>query len=57
MKNVLKVRVDAHKLIINYVQYVPGGKVNIRDHIISHSKKKKYMNMCPIPNGFRDRAI
>jgi hypothetical protein len=27
-------------------------------HSIGHSKKKKvYMYMCPIPNGFLDRAI
>jgi hypothetical protein len=42
------------------IQSVPGGKVNIlRDDSIGHSKKNVYtrMNMCPIPNGFRDRAI
>jgi hypothetical protein len=34
---------------------VPGGKVNILGgHSIDHYKKKKvYMNMYPIPNGFR----
>jgi hypothetical protein len=26
-------------------------------HCISHSKQKVYMYMCPIPNGFRYRAI
>jgi hypothetical protein len=38
---------------------VPGGKVNILGgHSIRHSKPKKvYMYMCPIPNGFQDRAI
>jgi hypothetical protein len=40
---------------------VPGGKVSILGgHNISHSKQKKkkvYIYMCPIPNGFRDRAI
>jgi hypothetical protein len=37
-----------------YIQHVPGGKVNIvRVYSIGHSKKKVYMNMCPIPNGFR----
>jgi hypothetical protein len=36
------------------IQSVPGGKVNILEgHSIGHSKKKVYMNMCPIPNGFR----
>jgi hypothetical protein len=35
-----------------------GGKVNILgDHSIDHSKKKVYLNMCAIPNGFRDRAV
>jgi hypothetical protein len=24
---------------------------------IGHSEQKVYMYMCPIPNGFRDRAI
>jgi hypothetical protein len=36
------------------IQGVPGGKVNILGgHSIGHSKKKVYMNVCPIPNGFR----
>jgi hypothetical protein len=36
------------------LQSVPGGKVNILGgHNIGHSKKKIYMNICPIPNGFR----
>jgi hypothetical protein len=40
------------------IQNVPGGKVNsLGGHSISHSNKKVYMCMCPIPNGFRDRAI
>jgi hypothetical protein len=40
------------------IQDVLGGKVNILgDHSIGHSKKKVYVNMCPIPNGFRDRAV
>jgi hypothetical protein len=26
-------------------------------HSIGHSKQNLYMNMCPIPNVFRDRAI
>jgi hypothetical protein len=40
------------------IQSVPGGKVNIlRGHRIGHSKQKLYMYMCPIPNGFRDKAM
>jgi hypothetical protein len=40
------------------IQGVPGGKVNILGgHSTGHSKKTVCMNMCPIPNGFRDRAI
>jgi ascorbate-specific PTS system EIIC-type component UlaA len=30
---------------------IPGG------HSIGHSKQKVYMYMCPIPNGFGDRAV
>jgi hypothetical protein len=26
-------------------------------HSIGHSNQKVYMYVCPIPNGFRDRAI
>jgi hypothetical protein len=58
------VRMHMYKLIHydtnmhTYIQYVLGGKVNILgDHSIGHSKKKVFMNMCPIPNDFRDRAI
>jgi hypothetical protein len=41
-----------------HTQSVPGGKDNIlRGHSIGYSKQKRYMNMCPIPNGFRDTAI
>jgi hypothetical protein len=42
------------------IQDVPRQKVSIlRRHSIHHSKQKKrvYVYMCPIPNGFRDRAI
>jgi hypothetical protein len=40
------------------IQNDPEGEVNIlRGHNISHSKQTVYMYMCPIPNGFRDRAI
>jgi hypothetical protein len=36
------------------IQSVPGGKVNILGgHSIDQSKKKVYMNMCPIPNSFQ----
>jgi hypothetical protein len=41
-----------------YIQGVPGVKLNILGgHSIGHSKQNVYMYMCPIPNGFRDRAI
>jgi hypothetical protein len=44
--------------IYEYVQSVPGGKVNILGgHSLGHSKQKVYMQMRPILNGFRDRAI
>jgi hypothetical protein len=37
-----------------YIQDIPGGKVNILGgHSIGHSKKNVYMNICPIPDGFR----
>jgi hypothetical protein len=41
------------------IQNVPEGKVTILGgHSIGHSKQNKvYMYMCPITNGFRDRAI
>jgi hypothetical protein len=41
------------------IQGVPGGKVNILGgHSIGHSKQNIiYTYTCPIPNGFRDRAI
>jgi hypothetical protein len=40
------------------IQDVSEGKVNnLGGHNIGHSKQKLYMNMCPIRNGFRDRAI
>jgi hypothetical protein len=35
----------------NPIQGVPRGKN------IGHSKQKMYMHVCPIPNGFRGRAI
>jgi hypothetical protein len=37
------------------IEGVPGGKVSILGgHSVGHSE---YIYMCPIPNGFRDRAI
>jgi hypothetical protein len=39
---------------IKKIQNVPGGKVNI---LGGRSKQKMYMYNCPIPNGFRVRAI
>jgi hypothetical protein len=56
----IKVILDQLKITLleDHIQSVPGGKVNILGgHTIGHSKKKIYMNMCPIPNSFRDRAI
>jgi hypothetical protein len=44
--------------ILPDIQNVPQEKVNILGgHSIGHSKQKLCMYMCPIPNGFRDRAI
>jgi hypothetical protein len=44
-------------MCLSLIQDVPGGKVNILgDHSIGHSKKKVYMDMCPIPNDFRHSA-
>jgi hypothetical protein len=42
-----------------FIQGIPGEKVSILGrHSIGHSKQTKlYVYMCPIPNGFRDRAI
>ena len=41
-----------------YIQGISEGKINILGgYSIGHSKQKRYMNMCPIPNGFRDRVI
>jgi hypothetical protein len=54
------IHLHIHTYIHTYthIQGVPGGKVNILGgHSIGHSKQKRYMNMCPIPNGFRDRTI
>jgi hypothetical protein len=40
------------------IEGVPGGKVNVLGgHCIGHSKQNALSNMCPIPNGLRDRAI
>jgi hypothetical protein len=51
---------DGIKLVYvyTYIQSVPGGKVNIHGgHSIRDSKQRVYVYMCPIPNGFRNRAI
>jgi hypothetical protein len=41
-----------------HIQGVPGGKVNILGgHSIVILSKKLYKNVCPILNGFRDKAI
>jgi hypothetical protein len=49
------------KLIVTtLIQGVLGVMINIQGgHSIGHSKKKNCIRtyMCPIPNGFRDRAI
>jgi hypothetical protein len=46
------------KITLIFIQGFPGGKVNIlRGHNIGRSKQKLYMYMCPVPNGFRYRAI
>jgi hypothetical protein len=41
------------------IQGDSGGKVNILEgDNISHCEKEKvHMNMCVIPNGYRDRAV
>jgi hypothetical protein len=40
------------------IQDVPVGKVNILGgHSIGPSRQKVCMDVCPIPNGFRDRTI
>jgi hypothetical protein len=40
------------------IQYVAGGKLNIvGDHSIGYCKQILFIYMCPIPNGFRHRAI
>jgi hypothetical protein len=46
--------------IVCPIQNVPGGKIKILGgYTVGHlsKKKKKYMYMCPIPKGCRDRAI
>jgi hypothetical protein len=44
--------------VAGYIQNVAGGIVSILGgHSVGHSKQKVYVYMCPIPNGFRDRAI
>jgi hypothetical protein len=44
-------------LSFDAIQGVPERKVNfLGGHSIGHYKQKLYMYMCPILNGFRDRA-
>jgi hypothetical protein len=46
------------KYVLQVIQGVPGGKISIqRGHSIGYSKQNCIVYMCPIPNGFRDRAI
>jgi hypothetical protein len=40
--------------IVFLIKGVQGGNVNI---LGGHSIGQVYMYMCPIPNGFRDKAI
>jgi hypothetical protein len=49
----------AHSLCCGwFIQDIPEEKVNILKIILSVILRTKfYMNMCAIPNGFRDRAI
>jgi hypothetical protein len=58
---VLYVKVCLHSVrcyVYVCIQRVPGGMDNILGVIVSVILSKKlYMNMCPIPIGFRDRAI
>jgi hypothetical protein len=44
-------------LMVSQKQGVPVGKVNILGGHNVILNKKVYMRMCPIPKGFRDRAI
>ena len=40
------------------IQGIPGGRSIFWEVIVSVILSKNvYMNMCPVPNGFRDRAI
>jgi hypothetical protein len=45
------------KYFIHYIQSVRGGKVSNMGVVSVILKKKVYMYMCHIPNGFRDRVI
>jgi hypothetical protein len=43
---------------VHAIQGVPGGKVNILGgHSVGYSEGNLCMYVCPILNGFRDRAI
>ena len=58
MYNTLKLKLTLYRDMAPNIQGVLGRKVNILGGLsMGHSKKNVYMYMCPIPNGFRDRAI
>jgi len=43
---------------IIYTQVFPGGMFsNLGGHSIGHSKPKRCICTCPIPNGFRDFTV
>jgi hypothetical protein len=45
-------------MALKSIQSVPGEYFSIlRCHSIGHSKQKLHIYVCPIPNGFQDRAI
>jgi hypothetical protein len=55
---ILKCRCAGQPQGNKFIQSVLRGKINILvGNTIGHSKKKVFMYMCPLPNGFRDRAI
>jgi hypothetical protein len=47
-----------HRAYFIAIQGVPGGKFSILGgRSIGHFEQKVYMYICPISNGYRDRAI
>jgi hypothetical protein len=44
-------------MYMNKQDVIRGKATIVGGHSNGHSKQKLYTNMCPIPNGFRDRAI